>query len=575
MLMSSACRFLLWAVLGILALNGCGGGGGESGGFFPSSPDYTPSCSGASPAWTSTPDYESVASCVSQASLGDTINITAGEARWSQRLEMGTKRLSVIGAGIGETVITASSDGLGLFDLGTGGSRLAHMTISNPGGAIYVGGGQGFIIDHLRYLSPVDASAKATIVINNNENDIHPTGVIYSNNFENVRIVIYGARQYYLSAGNSGNVLWSQTQPMGSDVNAIFVEGNAFLSNRSIGGNAMDSGPGGRYVFRYNTITSTSPNSNGGQYIEAHSIQGEIRGTHRWEIYNNVLDNQGGFTYYPFRLRGGTGLVANNSILGKWTNYGIALDNVRSYADYSGTHNGGSGLAYLSDSTASFTYSGWETGSLIKNVTAGSECLSTSRTPTTYTCTLTGGTRQVWNNRDAYRITRPALALIRPCDGLSSWDGNEDETGYPCRDQIGRGYDEVVWIDNPPAPYRQVLMPAYGWNNKRADGTTEVLFHVINDSERHIKANRDYYNYTSAFDGQSGVGRGALSARPSTCTINTAYFATDAGPMGTLYKCSSPNTWSLYFQPAPCPHPLAGSGSCNPDVAGRSGYTLD
>lgn len=145
--MSSACRFLLWAVLGILALNGCGGGGGESGGFFPSSPDFTPSCSGASPTWTSTPDYESVASCVSQASLGDTINITAGEARWSQRLEMGTKRLCIIGAGIGETVITASSDGLGLFDLGTGGSRLAHMTISNPGGAIYVGGGQGFIID--------------------------------------------------------------------------------------------------------------------------------------------------------------------------------------------------------------------------------------------------------------------------------------------------------------------------------------------------------------------------------------------------------------------------------------------
>ena len=109
--MSSACRFLLWAVLGILALNGCGGGGGESGGFFPSSPDYTPSCSGESPAWTSTPDYESVASCVSQASPGDTINITAGEANWRAKTLSVNKAIRIIGNGPDTTTITAALPG--------------------------------------------------------------------------------------------------------------------------------------------------------------------------------------------------------------------------------------------------------------------------------------------------------------------------------------------------------------------------------------------------------------------------------------------------------------------------------
>lgn len=115
-------------------------------------------------------------------------------------------------------------------------------------------------------------------------------------------------------------------------------------------------------------------------------------------------------------------------------------------------------------------------------------------------------------------------------------------------------------------------MPAYAWNNKKADGTTEVPFEVINAGEKHIKPNRDYYNYTNAFNGTSGVGRGLSSQLPPTCTVNTAFFATNAGPLGTLYKCTSANTWSAYFSPAQCPHPLTGlTGSCTPEP-GTAGY---
>ena len=63
-------------------------------------------CTGSSPMWASTPDYTSVNSCVSQAQNGDRINVSVGSATWASTLSF-TKAISIIGAGIGNTVITA------------------------------------------------------------------------------------------------------------------------------------------------------------------------------------------------------------------------------------------------------------------------------------------------------------------------------------------------------------------------------------------------------------------------------------------------------------------------------------
>ncbi|MDT8366709.1 MAG: hypothetical protein RRA15_09480 [bacterium] len=73
------------------------------------------------------------------------------------------------------------------------------------------------------------------------------------------------------------------------------------------------------------------------------------------------------------------------------------------------------------------------------------------------------------------------------CDGDSPLDGNEDSTGYPCLDQIGRGPN-------------QELMPMYEWNNTW--NGNDVDFKVISnwagcaDPSPHdqIKENRDFYN---------------------------------------------------------------------------------
>ena len=156
------------------------------------------------------------------------------------------------------------------------------------------------------------------------------------------------------------------------------------------------------------------------------------------------------------------------------------------------------------------------------------------------------------------------------CDGDSLWDGNSDATGWPCRDQIGRGPDATQWENDPPSVFSQTSLPAYFWANKRTDGT-DLLATVVNNSGNHIQTNRDYYDYNASFDGTSGTGCGTLASRPVTCTTGVGYWATDqscsdltgmvganpANPIsGTLYKCTATNTWTAYYVPYAYPHPL-------------------
>lgn len=69
------------------------------------------------------------------------------------------------------------------------------------------------------------------------------------------------------------------------------------------------------------------------------------------------------------------------------------------------------------------------------------------------------------------------------CDGTSSYDGNQEVNGYPCRDQVGRGVDTGVLN-------LQSLEPLYAWNNT-LNGTNTTIHSA---TPIHIQENRDYYN---------------------------------------------------------------------------------
>lgn len=169
-----------------------------------------------------------------------------------------------------------------------------------------------------------------------------------------------------------------------------------------------------------------------------------------------------------------------------------------------------------------------------------------------------------------YRSSNPNPEGCGVCNGSDPSDGNRPgQNGYPCFKQPGR-------------TGQAQLVPIYLWNNRyTTDGTMAKL--SIESAggtsllSSHIVSNRDYYQAvsttqtspTSPFNGTTGVGFGTLANRPTTCTNGAesgggvGYFATDQGTQGTLYRCSSANTWTVHYTPYAYPHPLqsaAGGG---------------
>jgi hypothetical protein len=160
------------------------------------------------------------------------------------------------------------------------------------------------------------------------------------------------------------------------------------------------------------------------------------------------------------------------------------------------------------------------------------------------------------------------------CNGSQFVDSNELPNGYACRDQIGLGGDNSYWSAKGGAPAStQFKLPSYYWRNTR-QGSAELAFNVANGAVQ-IVQNRDFYRYNSSFSGSTGVGEGPVSARPATCTVGVAYWATDqgewnsrkAGPDGQLYRCTATNTWTLYYVPYAYPHPLQTSMGSVPPAA--------
>ena len=270
-------------------------------------------CTGSSPTWTSTPDRTSVASCVSQATAGDTINISAGTETWSSGVTI-NKSLTLSGAGETLTHINNSSTYIFYISLSSDVPvRITGLDINsdpNTGSdkhAIYIQG-------------KLDGSfAYTKIRIDNNtfekgKRAIYAYGwieaLIDHNEFLNCDIGV--------AVTGDNHDSWDRVIEAGT-ANAVFIEDNTFTQNNNSDvelNEAIYHIEGGRSVVRYNTFDLTAYTTYNSCPFDSHGngsyYPSGYRGNPLIEVYNN--DWYIHHSYRVFYFRGGSVIVYDNTI---------------------------------------------------------------------------------------------------------------------------------------------------------------------------------------------------------------------------------------------------------------------
>ena len=346
---------------------------------------------------------------------------------------------------------------------------------------------------------------------------------------EGQQIQVYGVYDHNLYTGSSqmAVVIWAEGPIVSPPASQLGTANNLFLENNTLDFTAVgnssaegctDGWGGSAYVVRYNTSTDC--------LWAVHGVT-HAGGPANYEFYNNTVIMDAGSVrageqdcYRCFHSQGAGEFIAFNNSFTAYSGKNSEVISMLHYRDYP---NGVDGTMPADAAQCNGTVNGPADDPLV---------IDQNRSPqSTY-------------------------------------------YGYACWRQPGRD------------PATMHLMPMYVWNNYWSDTLAQVplLAPDLGGSpdyySEHMQANREWYNAVSAsaqtsptspFNGTTGMGFGTLTNRPTTCTTNpnesgggVGYFATDQGPQGTLYQCSSTNTWTVFYTPYTYPHPLTQGGGDPP-----------
>ena len=253
--------------------------------------------------------YADVSAAINDASPGDTVYVPTGNCTWTYPLKI-TKGVNMIGAGIGNTVITNSSScGLGFdgqywlqynpsdysldapfrlsgftFNLN---NTCRGLALGQTGKSAPFAAQTKVRVDHNRWLNPKSGSAQYIW----HAGGIY--GVIDSNIFESC--------YYPVKADTSADCsYWNQfTYTPGAEDDNMCFEDNTF---NGISGCVTDCQWSGRYVYRYNDFKITAGqwsmfdmHGNGPSYGMCSCFGGEIYGNDITGSYDiRLLDHRGG-----------------------------------------------------------------------------------------------------------------------------------------------------------------------------------------------------------------------------------------------------------------------------------------
>lgn len=419
-------------------------------------------CSGASPTWTSTIDYASVNSCVTQAKAGDRINVGAGTATWSSTLTI-NKALTLAGAGDTSSIINGGSAVVIVVNLpsaaavritgfgftGTGGSTQLESTLINLRGTL-----ENVRLDHLRftniqnhavYVGLWDAIPKSPKILFDN--------ITYTSSLTS------GFQRFVKIMGN--NSTWTQDDNYGTD-NFVFIEDSTFTWTGAASTNSgvTDTEHGARLVVRYNTING------GGVQVHDTGSTPAAKGQRATEVYNNTFSCAiTGCSNIPaIGIRGGGWLIWGNTFkAGFWT------------PGFPQIYRATMGPGYLGQSC---------------NGTPMPAC----NTPTYYHCS--GGDRRACSYSGDSVCSGIGSCVIAATDAsscpaaypfipnLDRVNGGSGASGYPCRHQSGWGKESADGKTQQPSP-------VYWWNNKNASAQAVNLSY---DVSPWFLVNRDYCN---------------------------------------------------------------------------------
>lgn len=281
--------------------------------------------------------YDDVIACIENATSGDTINVPAGASTWTSTVTIPVnKPINLVGAGsdINGTIITISGGGkISALSPNYSISYFRFLNERGDSNPTIDAKNIGWRIHHnyFGHVTPgYSTRGNTAFIVPTGANDgvigRHPDGLIDSNTFADGRIVVYGESSSELMAQNA---LWLEDSSIGTK-NAVYIENNIF--SERLTGNVIDANNGGKYVFRFNTVTEGNYSDEAPIFIMSHSLQGATeRSAKSWEVYNNSFTYNNDKSYALAFMRGGTGFIYNNYMTAsRVTTYTIVVDNVRS-----------------------------------------------------------------------------------------------------------------------------------------------------------------------------------------------------------------------------------------------------
>jgi hypothetical protein len=564
---------------------------------------------------TTSPDASSFQTCLNDATSGQQVNVMPGSATWTSQVSTSTPVIIS-----GQTSCTGSGDQYQSTSGIVSCTDNTIITLASSGGQLSTSGcptritGITFEQTYAQYnggvtMSGTHASPNCFRYDHNHNTLTQEVGLEFN--------TAYGVVDHNLiqddttsSAGlliladgdlaGAGYQDWTDTTQFGSAYSTR-IEQNEFTTTNSSPYGALDSHPGGKITFRFNTLeslsmgtvhgTDTGPSTRGVVFVEAY---GNLL---NWSNagFNNVFSNRGGsLLFWGNKVQGSNWTAVDQQYYRYWNApansvWGVAGPSLNWTPVSNVITNSGATLMTMnaSDFSASHAYAALAVvGPLTNNsgaynyqLTNGPKTCGTY--PGSWNQTLWGTTTDsascVWENVGGSTQASPApgtaygfcaanpdttCAANSTCNALSSGDTCTryfDTTGgvYPFRDMPGR-------IHN------QVLAPDYDFVNT-GTGLPSPVLDTDSQTSSIIVANRDFYDYNGSFTGASGTGSGVRASRPSSCTPLVLYFSTDQGSWntsgngfgnGVADECLTPNTWTnAAYTPYTYPDPLENGGT--------------